>query len=416
MAFTFLHAADLHLGSPFQGLALRDEALAAKLAGASRDAFVELIDRALEERIAFAIFAGDIFDGGWRDSAIALFFNRQIARLAKAGVPVFLLKGNHDAESVVTRSLLLPELAKNFPTNKPASFELPEWRVALHGRGFPDRAVPENLALSYPAPKPGWFNIGVLHTSLDGRPGHAAYAPCSLDDLRVKNYDYWALGHVHAHEVVLRDPHVVYPGNLQGRHIRETGAKGAVLVDVADGQVAGLRRLIVDRARFAEINLDASPYDETPALLRSVEGRAREEAERAEGRLLALRIRLTGASALHGKLAADPARWRDEIEAAAQRAHEDIVLERFSLETRAPAASAPRTKSELKDSDFDFASLLDECLDDPDLRREALTALTGIAAKFPPSSPGLSDELDALLAEARDLALFRAENNDGETP
>ncbi len=416
MAFTFLHAADLHLGSPFQGLALRDEALAAKLAGASRDAFVELIDRALEERIAFAIFAGDIFDGGWRDSAIALFFNRQIARLAKAGVPVFLLKGNHDAESVVTRSLLLPELAKNFPTNKPASFELPEWRVALHGRGFPDRAVPENLALSYPAPKPGWFNIGVLHTSLDGRPGHAAYAPCSLDDLRVKNYDYWALGHVHAHEVVLSDPHVVYPGNLQGRHIRETGAKGAVLVDVADGQVAGLRRLIVDRARFAEINLDASPYDETPALLRAVEGRAREEVERAEGRLLALRIRLTGASALHGKLAADPARWRDEIEAAAQRAHEDIVLERFSLETRAPAASAPRQKSELKDSDFDFASLLDECLDDPDLRREALAALAGVEAKTPSGAPPLSEELDALLAEARDLALFRAENNDGEAP
>ena len=98
MRFTFLHAADLHLGSPFKGLRLRDEALAARLAAASRDAFADLIDRALEEKIAFAIFAGDIFDGDWRDAAIALFFNRQIARLAKEGVPIFLLKGNHDAE------------------------------------------------------------------------------------------------------------------------------------------------------------------------------------------------------------------------------------------------------------------------------------------------------------------------------
>ncbi len=416
MSFTFLHAADLHLGSPFQGLALRDEILAAKLAGASRDAFVELIDRALEERIAFAIFAGDIFDGDWRDCSIALFFNRQIARLAKTGVPVFLLKGNHDADSVVTKSLSLPDLAHQFSTNKPETFPLPDLRVSLHGRGFSHRAESDNLARAYPAPKPGWFNIGVLHTSLDGRPGHAAYAPCSLDDLRAKNYDYWALGHVHAHEVVSTDPFVVYPGNLQGRHIRETGAKGAVLVDVAGGQVTGLRRLIVDRARFAEITLDASPHDETPALLRAIEALAREEAGKAEGRLLALRIKLTGASALHGKLAADPARWRDEVEAAAQRAHEDIVLERFSLETRALAASAPRQKSELKDSDFDFASLLDECLSDPDLRSEALAALASVEAKIPAGASPLSEELDALLAQARDLALFRAENNEGEAP
>jgi DNA repair exonuclease SbcCD nuclease subunit len=413
MAFTFLHAADLHLGSPFRGLALRDEALAARLSSASRDAFVDLIDRALEENIAFAIFAGDIFDDDWRDSAIALFFNRQIARLAKAGVASFLLKGNHDADSVVTQSLSLPDLARQFPTGKVGTFELPEWRVALHGRGFSHRAESENLARAYPAPKSGGFNIGVLHTSLDGRPGHAAYAPCSLDDLRAKNYDYWALGHVHAHEVVSKDPLVVYPGNLQGRHIRETGAKGAVLVDVADGEVAGLRRLIVDRARFAEITLDATPHDEASSLLRAVESRAREEADKAEGRLLALRIRLTGASALHGKFAADPARWRDEIEAAAQRAHEEIVLERFALETRAPVVAAARNNAFI-DSDFDFASLLDECLDDPDLRAEALAALVGIAAKSPPGAPPLSDELDALLAQARDLALFRAGSTEGD--
>ncbi|WP_294541857.1 DNA repair exonuclease [uncultured Rhodoblastus sp.] len=414
MSFTFLHAADLHLGSPLKGLALRDEALAQKLAGASRDAFVDLIDRALEENIAFAVFAGDIFDGDWRDASIALFFNRQIARLAKAGVASYLLKGNHDADSVVTRSLSLPDLAQQFPTGRAGTFELPQWRVALHGRGFSHRAQSENLARTYPAPRPGWFNIGVLHTSLDGRPGHAAYAPCSLDDLRAKNYDYWALGHVHAHEVVSRDPFVVYPGNLQGRHIRETGAKGAVLVDVAGGEVAGLRRLIVDRARFAEIVLDAAPHEETSALLRAVEACAKTEAEKAGGRLLALRIRLTGASALHGQFAADPAIWRDEIEAAAQRAHEDIVLERFSLETLPLAAPSTRPRGAPGASDFDFSALLDECLSDADLRAEALAALRSIENKFPPGVAPLSEELDALLAQARDLALFRAERQEGE--
>jgi DNA repair protein SbcD/Mre11 len=409
MRFTFLHAADLHLGSPFKGLSLRDEALAARLAGASRDAFVELIDRALDEKIAFAIFAGDIFDGDWRDAAIALFFNRQIARLAREGVAIFLLKGNHDADSVVTKNLALPDLARQFSTSRAESFELPTLRVALHGRGFSHRSEQDNLARAFPAPKPGWFNIGVLHTSLDGRPGHAAYAPCSLDDLRARNYDYWALGHVHAHEVVNNDPFVVFPGNLQGRNIRETGAKGAVLVDVEDGRVAALRRLIVDRARFAEIALDVADHDDMTGFLRAVEARVGAESERAEGRLLALRIRAFGAGPLHAKLAADPARWRDEIEAAAQRAHEDVALERFVLDTAPP--SGARGAAGLA-SDFDLAALLDESQADPALRAAALAALATIEAKIPASGgsgqPRLSEEFDALLREARDMVLARA--------
>jgi DNA repair exonuclease SbcCD nuclease subunit len=403
MRFTFLHAADLHLGSPFRGLSLRDESLATRLVSASRDAFADLVDRALEEQVRFAILAGDIFDGDWRDASIALFFNRQIARLAKAGVPIYLLKGNHDADSVVTKSLSLPDLAHQFPTGRPGSFELPEWRVILHGRGFSHRAESENLARSFPAPRPGWFNIGVLHSSLDGRPGHASYAPCSLDDLRAKNYDYWALGHVHAHEVVARDPYVVFPGNLQGRSIRETGAKGAVLVDVEDGMVADLRRLIVDRARFAEIALDAGAHEDTATLLRAAEARACAEAEQAEGRPLALRFRIFGASPLHAQLAADPARWRDEFEAAAQRAQEDVAFERLVFDTAAPP-SATRF-----DSEFDFAALLDEALADPELRRAALAALATIEGKIPAPAPPFGDELDALLREARDLALARAE-------
>ncbi|MCI4677353.1 DNA repair exonuclease [Rhodoblastus acidophilus] len=403
MRFTFLHAADLHLGSPFRGLSLRDEALSRRLAGASREAFVELIDRALEEKIAFAIFAGDIFDGDWRDASIALFFNRQISRLAKADVPIFLLKGNHDADSVVTKSVVPPDLARQFPTGREGTFELPELRVALHGRGFSHRAESENLARALPPPKSGWFNIGVLHTSLDGRPGHTPYAPCTLDDLRAKNYDYWALGHVHAHEVVARDPYVVFPGNLQGRNIRETGPKGAVLVDVADGQVRDLRRLIVDRARFAEIALDAAGHDDAASLLRAVEARAGGEVREAEGRPLALRIRIFGASPLHVQFAADPARWRDEIEAAAQRAHEDVAIERLLFETGAPP-SAPRF-----DREFDFAALLDACLADPGLREAALAALGTIEAKIPAPGLSLGDDLDALLREARDLALARAE-------
>jgi DNA repair protein SbcD/Mre11 len=403
MGFTFLHAADLHLGSPFQGLSLRDPRMAERFGAASREAFEDMITRALEENVAFALFAGDIFDGDWRDASAALFFNRQIARLTREKVRVYLLKGNHDAESVVTKSLSLPDLAQEFPARKAKTFLIEDLRVALHGRSFADRAETGNFVPDYPDPKPGWLNIGVLHSSLDGRPGHASYAPCTLADLRVKNYDYWALGHVHAHEVVCEAPYVVYPGNLQGRSIRECGEKGAVLVDVEDGAVKGLRRLIVDRARFAEILVDASALDTWDELRSEITRRAAAESEKAAGRFLAARLRVQGASALHLHLAADPAGWREQVEAALNHAGETLQLEKFLIETRAPAQAAKR------DSELDFAALLDEVLADPAFAEEARAVLSAIEAKMPPKSELPRENFEALLGEARDLALARAE-------
>src|SRR5665213_170591 len=109
MAFSFLHAADLHLGSPFTGLALKDEGLAKQFVTASRDAFSDLVTRAIEAKVAFVVIAGDVYDGEWKDTSIGLFFNREVARLERAGIPTFLLRGNHDAESIVTKSVTLPD-------------------------------------------------------------------------------------------------------------------------------------------------------------------------------------------------------------------------------------------------------------------------------------------------------------------
>jgi DNA repair protein SbcD/Mre11 len=225
MSFTFLHAADLHLGSPFTGLALRDETLAQRFAKASRDAFSNLISRAIEERVSFVVIAGDIYDGEWKDTSIGLFFNREVARLDRTGIRVFVLKGNHDAESVVTRAISLPGNVFQFPT-KPKTVRIEELEVALHGRSFSDRAMTENIVLDYPDPVPGWFNIGVLHTSCEGRPGHANYAPCTVSQLKSLGYQYWALGHVHEYEELGWDPWIVFPGNLQGRSIRECWGSG----------------------------------------------------------------------------------------------------------------------------------------------------------------------------------------------
>jgi len=405
MNFRFLHAADLHLGSPFLGLALKDEDVAARFAKASRSAFEDLVTKALEEGVSFVVIAGDVFDGEWRDNSIAFFLNRQLARLSNHGIPTFFLRGNHDAESVVAKSLTWPDNVFEFSTRRPETHRIKDLRVALHGRGFPHREVVENYAVDYPEPVAGWFNIGVLHTAC-GRAGHENYAPCTVADLAARGYDYWALGHVHAFEIVSRDPWIVYPGNLQGRSIRECGERGAVLVDVADGVVDDVRRIVTDSARWAEIFVDAAPHSDETGLLRAVEAEVRAHAEAAEGRLLAVRVVLTGATPLHVRFIADRDRLRDEVEAAAQRCGEDVWLERLRIDTAEP--QRPARDAAL--TEIDLAAALEKCEADIAVRARVTELVRTVKDKLP---GGMAEDanaalgLDSILTEARALALGR---------
>ena len=403
MNFKFLHAADLHLGSPFSGLSLRDESVARRVAAASREAFSDLVSRAIAEQVAFVVVSGDVYDGDWKDNSIGLFFNREVARLHRASIPLYLLRGNHDAESVVSRTITLPSSVAEFSTRAPQTFRLDEHRVALHGRGFPDRAVTENWIPSYPDPEPGWFNIGVLHTSCDGRDGHHSYAPCTTAELCLKGYDSWALGHVHEYEELSRDPWVVFPGNLQGRSVRECGPKGAVLVAVDDGRVSEVRRLIVDRARWASVAFDVAGAEDHVALLESLEQRLRAVIEAAEGRLLALRVELKGETILHRRLAAAAVRMKDEIQAAAHRCHEDVWLEKVKLSTREPGSAGRRADV----SAFDLGAMLSGLEDDQDLRDEISGILDEVIGKMPGETRLDKNELATFVDEARALVLGR---------
>jgi DNA repair exonuclease SbcCD nuclease subunit len=409
MAFKFLHAADLHLGSPFTGLALKDETVAKRFAAASRDSFSQLVTRAIEEQVAFAVIAGDVYDGEWKDTSIGLFFNREVARLQRSRIPLYLLKGNHDAESVVTKAISLPDTVFQFPTTAVKTFRLDDLKVALHGRGFPDRAVPENFALSYPDPVAGWFNIGVLHTSCDGRPGHANYAPCSVADLRSRGYQYWALGHIHEYEQLSDDPWIVFPGNLQSRSVRECGPKGAVIVDVADDGVKAVRRLIVDHARWATVVVDVTGIDQETALIQKIEDTIRPAADATQGRLLALRVSLQGKTQLHRRLNADSRRYMDEAQAAAHRCHEDVWLERLRVETEEMSTPAPQDAAI---ASLDLGAMLRDIKLDPAFRNNASELIASVTGKLPggivTGEASLSEDLEKILTKATALVLGRA--------
>ncbi|CUU43957.1 exonuclease subunit SbcD [Blastochloris viridis] len=332
--FQFLHAADLHLDSPLRGLARRGE-IADAFVEASRRALENLVAAAIAEQVAFVVIAGDLYDGDWKDYATGQAFVRQMGRLARAGIRVFVLRGNHDAESVITKSLPLPTNVHPFSVRTVESVRIDELGVVLHGRGFASRSVTDNVARQYPAAVPGWFNIGVLHTSLTGRDGHDVYAPCQLEDLQRPGYDYWALGHVHAREVVATEPFIVFPGNLQGRHARETGAKGATLVRVVDGRVAGLEALTLDAARFDHVALDLTGIAAPAAFERLAREAIASARAAADGRPLALRLTLTGESALHAHFSTQSAQLGEELQALAWEVG-DVLIEKVRVATRGP--------------------------------------------------------------------------------
>ncbi|OQX20012.1 MAG: hypothetical protein BWK76_02815 [Desulfobulbaceae bacterium A2] len=333
--FRFLHAADLHLDSPLQGLTSLEQAPEA-IRDATRHALDRLIELAREEKVAFVLLAGDIYDGSWRDYSTGLFFIDRMARLGRENIRVVMISGNHDADSQITHALRLPDNVHRLETRAPQTLLFDELAVAIHGQGYRQRAERDNLVRDYPPARSGYCNIGLLHTALSGRSGHEPYAPCTLDDLRSRGYDYWALGHVHQREVVLEDdPWVVFPGNLQGRHIRECGPKGATLVTVRDGSIRQVEHRSLDVLRWRRLEVQCEGcLDGEDMLQRAREG-LQQAADEAEQRLLALRLTLSGATAAHFQLIARPQHWQAELEALALTIG-DLWLEHVDFHTRPP--------------------------------------------------------------------------------
>jgi DNA repair exonuclease SbcCD nuclease subunit len=258
-------------------------------------------------------------------------------RLRAAAIPVFIVSGNHDAASQITRSLRLPENVTTFSTRRAETVVIEELGVAIHGQGYARRAVTEDLSRGYPQGDPQLFNIGMLHTSLDGKPGHESYAPCSVAALRAKGYQYWALGHVHRREIVSEEPWIVFPGNIQGRHIRETGSKGCTLVSVDNRQVQDVEQRDLDVMRWLPCELDITSCADLDDCYAQVRNSLQQALDEADGRPVALRLILLGKTPLHAQLHAQREQLTQEVRAlCGGLAGAGVWLEKITLQTEMP--------------------------------------------------------------------------------
>lgn len=331
----FIHAADIHLDSPLLGLERYEGAPAAAIRAATRRAVEAMVDLALAEQVSFVVIAGDVYDGDWKDYNTGLFFAAQLSRLRRAQIPVCLINGNHDAQSVVARHLRLPDNTHVLDTASCESVIWEQLGVAIHGQGFSTRHCPQDLSAGYPPAVEGLFNLGLLHTSLDGRPGHEPYAPCTVEGLAEKGYDYWALGHVHAREQVLADPWIGFSGNIQGRHARELGPKGVVLATVEDAALASAEYRDCDVVRWDRLDIDARGSDTEDDLLQAICEDVARALQAAGDRLVCLRVAVHGASGAHDQYADDIERFKGDVRAACSDIAQDQVwIEKLEVKTQ----------------------------------------------------------------------------------
>ena len=376
-----LHAADIHLDSPLIGLAAKSGDRASELVGATRRAFTAMVDYAIQAEVAVVLIAGDLYDGDWRDFSTGLFFMSEMARLERAGVRVAVVKGNHDAENQMTRSLRLPANTRVFRSDRPETWILEDLGVALHGRSFPTRDVTDNISANYPQPVWGMLNIGLLHTAADGKYGHAPYAPCTVADLAAKEYDYWALGHVHTRRILSEKPWIVFPGNLQGRHANETGIKGATLITVDDRSVVSVEHIPLDVVRWAQVSVELSDCADYEAGCHRIREQLTEVGSKCEGRTLAVRLNLTGKTNVHRRLAGDLEQTNAECLAIAEQSGEDVWLERVVIGTEEPDSKAASDADALSE----LFKTVEEIRNDPEaiqiIRAELQQALTRMPAK-----------------------------------
>ena len=225
--------------------------------------------------------------------------------------------------------------------------------------------------MSYPDPLAGWFNIGVLHTALDGREGHDSYAPCTIEDLIARGYDYWALGHIHQRESVngAQHPRIEFPGNIQGRHMRETGAKGCLLVTVDEQGTALPEFRALDVFRWEVISLKAPAAESAADVVEAARVAIADARDGSDGRALAVRVLLHCPQSVGALLAKDPEQFRAELCA---QAGGDVWIEKIKLapfraaQVQTPTLSADAT-SELK-------AVLDELQSERELGGAVLTS------------------------------------------
>lgn len=311
--FSFVHAADLHLDGQFKGLersaaaveGLPDSVLL-RLRNSSFEAFNNIVNLCISKKVDFLLLAGDIYDVADKSLRAQLKFRDGLVRLADAGIPAFVVHGNHDHCAGWRAEIKLPDTVHVFSDKEVETRPvLRQGReiASVCGISYPVRDVSENFAGRFARGAGDSFAVALLHCNVVGTAGHENYAPCKLDDLMRKGFDYWALGHVHKYALLHpARPCVAYPGCAQGRHLRETGRKGCLLVQVADNKEISAEFFSTAAVRWESLTVSVAEIADDLSLLEIIEDKLLRCREAADGKPIVAQVVLNGRGVLHKNL------------------------------------------------------------------------------------------------------------------
>ncbi len=395
--FRFIHTADIHLDSPLRSLALKEPEAAELVANATRQTFSKTIDLCLEEQVDALLISGDLYDGELKSMKTAAFVTRELRRLTEAGVKAFIIRGNHDAESRITKHLELPDGVHVF-SGRAEAVTVEGADVVICGVSFAKPSAPESLVPKFKPPTTDAINIGMLHTSLGGASDHDVYAPCSVQDLIDQGYDYWALGHIHQRDVHATAPStIVMPGIPQGRHINEAGPKSVTL-----GWVDGNRALHIEErhtslAEFQRIAVDLSGAEERSDVTGRADKVLGEAFDAIRSDHLIARIEFRGATSLASWIRRDADVVMAEVKEAARR-NGSILIESIASDVCPKTSEADEVKG---DPIKELRELMhSEVLDRATAVEQTRAMLKDLQSKLPPE---LRDRFEADDDDAADL-------------
>lgn len=379
--FRFIHTADIHLDSPLRSLALKEPEAAELVSNATRQTFSKTIDLCLEEQVNALLIAGDLYDGELKSMKTAAFVTRELRRLTEAGVKAFIIRGNHDAESRITKHLELPDGVHVF-SGRAEAVPVDGADVVICGVSFAKPSAPESLVPKYKPPTPGAINIGMLHTSLGGASEHDVYAPCSVQDLIDQGYDYWALGHIHKRDVHVTAPStIVMPGIPQGRHINEAGPKSVTLCAIDDNRDLHVEERHTSLAEFQRISVDLSGLNEWSDLVRSADSALGEAFDETRSEHLIARVEFSGTTSLAARLRRDADVVLEEVKEAAHRSG-SILIERIVNDVRPEAAAIGPVQG---DPINELRGLMQsDALDRSTATEQTLAMLKDLQSRLPP--------------------------------
>ena len=302
----FIHCADLHIDRPVVRISSMNEALGGLLRQSTFESFSKIIELAIKESVDCVLISGDIYDSADKSLQAQLRFRNGLQQLSNEGIPTYIVHGNHDPLNSWSAKLEWPKDVYIFPGDKVECKPLTkngQVIANIYGISFLNRDIFDNLALRFEAKKEHIHRIGMLHTNIGTNTGHEPYAPCTIQDLSASRMDYWALGHIHAHNILkTNDPAIIYPGCSQSTNPGETGEKGCCLVTLEDGADPDIKFIPTDTVRYVKDMIDISNCTSLDDIISSIREKCEQVAVEMNNRHVVIRLSIYGMNDLDSEL------------------------------------------------------------------------------------------------------------------